>query len=242
MLFLAQAMGRTLVMTVDRLRRRLPVRLADRRRPHFHARRCCCPCAPSLVLYVEFFRRIPFLVILFIVLFLIAGRRSRAPRCSPSRRLGLPALDRLFCRNHPRRPRIGAAPADRGGAALNFSFAGRSLVMVILPQAWQVILPPAVAFMVMFIKDTSLASQIGVVELTFAGKMLINRGFSPVLVFGTILIALFRPVLSAQPLRRVAGEAPCIISRFAACRPRYGSLPGPEGRRRCPSTRARSSA
>ena len=67
---------------------------------------------------------------------------------------------------------------------------------VVLPQSWTVILPPAVAYAVMFIKDTSLASQIGVVELTFAGKVLNNRGFSALLVFGAVLAALFRAVLS----------------------------------------------
>ena len=37
------------------------------------------------------------------------------------------------------------------------------------------ILPPAFAFMVSFIKDTALVSQIGVIELTFAGKVLNNE-------------------------------------------------------------------
>jgi polar amino acid transport system permease protein len=73
--------------------------------------------------------------------------------------------------------------------------------MVILPQSWKVILPPAAAFVVMFIKDTSLASQLGVVELTFAGKMLVNRGFSPVLGFGAILVAYF---ILSYPLSRLA--------------------------------------
>ncbi len=75
------------------------------------------------------------------------------------------------------------------------------LVLVILPQSWKVILPPATAFIVMFIKDTSLASQLGVIELTFAGKMLVNRGFSPVLGFGAILICYF---LLSYPLSRFA--------------------------------------
>ena len=91
--------------------------------------------------------------------------------------------------------------------------------MVILPQAWKVILPPAAAFIVMFIKDTSLASQIGVVELTFAGKMLVNRGFSPVLGFGAILIAYFVLSYPLSRLGRVPGETPCITLRFTAWRP-----------------------
>ena len=62
------------------------------------------------------------------------------------------------------------------------------------------ILPPAFAFVVMFIKDTALASQIGVVELTFARQMLNNRGFSAVLVFGTILVLYF---ILSYPLSRL---------------------------------------
>ena len=83
---------------------------------------------------------------------------------------------------------------------LNFSMV-QTLVFVVLPQSWRVILPPAAAFVVMFIKDTSLASQLGVIELTFAGKMLVNRGFSPVLGFGAILVAYF---LLSYPLSRFA--------------------------------------
>ena len=59
----------------------------------------------------------------------------------------------------------------------------------------------------MFIKDTSLASQIGVVELTFAGKMLNNRGFSAALVYGAVLAPLLRAVLSAGRLGALDGEA-----------------------------------
>jgi polar amino acid transport system permease protein len=87
-----------------------------------------------------------------------------------------------------------------GARTLNFNSL-QTLVKVILPQSWRVILPPAAAFVVMFIKDTSLASQIGVIELTFAGKMLVNRGFSPVLGFGAILASYF---LLSYPLSRLA--------------------------------------
>ena len=52
------------------------------------------------------------------------------------------------------------------------------------------ILPPAFSFFVLFIKDTALASQIGVIELTYAGKVLNNKGFSAALVFGTILCSI----------------------------------------------------
>ena len=67
----------------------------------------------------------------------------------------------------------------------------RTTILVVLPQAWPVILPPAVAFSVAFIKDTALVSQIGVFELTFRGKELNNQGYSGILVFGTIAMCYF---------------------------------------------------
>jgi polar amino acid transport system permease protein len=63
--------------------------------------------------------------------------------------------------------------------------------MIVLPQAWPVIVPPSIAFAVSFIKDTALVSQIGVFELTFRGKELNNQGYSGVLVFGTIALCYF---------------------------------------------------
>jgi polar amino acid transport system permease protein len=74
---------------------------------------------------------------------------------------------------------------------------------VVLPQAWRVILPPAFGFFVLFIKDTALASQIGVVELTFAAKVLNNKGFSAALVFGTILVVYFA---ISYPLARLGAH------------------------------------
>lgn len=75
----------------------------------------------------------------------------------------------------------------------------QTLRYVVVPQAWKIILPPAFSFFILFIKDTALASQIGVVELTYAGKVLNNKGFSAALVFGSILVLYF--VLS-WPLAR----------------------------------------
>ncbi len=71
--------------------------------------------------------------------------------------------------------------------------------MVILPQSWEVIIPPIFIFFIGFIKDTALASQIGVIELTYAGKVLNNKGLSAALVFGTVLIFNF---IISYPLAR----------------------------------------
>ena len=66
-----------------------------------------------------------------------------------------------------------------------------SLRLWALPQSWRVILPPALSFTVGLIKSTSIASQIAVFELTYAAKVLNQKGFSPVLSFGTLLVLYF---------------------------------------------------
>lgn len=152
------------------------------------------------IAYVEFFRRIPFLVILYIVLFVIE------PLVPGTSLLGIATISVCLLStaflSEIIRSGLESVPKTQVEAAsiMNFSTL-QTLVFVVLPQSWRVILPPAAAFVVMFIKDTSLASQLGVIELTFAGKMLVNRGFSPVLGFGAILVAYF---MLSYPLSRFA--------------------------------------
>jgi polar amino acid transport system permease protein len=62
-----------------------------------------------------------------------------------------------------------------------------------------VILPPAVVFIVAFVKDTALLNQIGVFELFFRAKELNNQGYSGVLVFGTVALLYF---VMSYPLMR----------------------------------------
>jgi polar amino acid transport system permease protein len=54
---------------------------------------------------------------------------------------------------------------------------------VILPQAVRIATAPTVGFMVQVVKNTSLASIIGFVELTRAGQIVNNSTFQPFLVF-----------------------------------------------------------
>jgi polar amino acid transport system permease protein len=71
---------------------------------------------------------------------------------------------------------------------------------VILPQAWRLMLPPALSFFLLFIKDTAFASHIGVLELTYAGRCSTRGPFPASLVFGTILILYFA---LSYPLARI---------------------------------------
>jgi polar amino acid transport system permease protein len=152
-----------------------------------------------VTIYVEIFRRIPFLVTLFIVMFAIQVI-SRDISLFLIAVISICMLSTAFL-SEIIRAGMESVPRQQVEAAetLNFGF-WRTQLRVILPQAWKVIIPPAFAFMVMFIKDTSLASQMGVIELTFTGKSLMNRGFSPFLVYGVVLFGYF---VMSYPLARL---------------------------------------
>jgi polar amino acid transport system permease protein len=210
--FLVEAVGRTLWMTligcsVGFVMGLLIAVLRQSRSP------LTLPFRLLAIGYVEFFRRIPFLVILFIVLFAAQPVIPEASLLTLAT-IAVVLLATAFLSEIVRSGLESVPRQQREGAAtLNFS-AAQTLFYVLLPQSWRVILPPTAAFMVMFIKDTSLASFIGVAELTFAGKMLVNNGFSPVLGFGTVLLLYF---IMSYPLARLASH---LEKRLASSRDR----------------------
>jgi polar amino acid transport system permease protein len=72
---------------------------------------------------------------------------------------------------------------------------------VILPQAVRIATAPTVGFMVQVVKNTSLASIIGFVELTRAGQIVNNSTFQPFLVFlfvGAIYFSICYPLSVAS--------------------------------------------
>ena len=82
---------------------------------------------------------------------------------------------------------------------------------VILPQAVRLAIPPTVGFMVQIVKNTSLASVIGFVELSRAGQIVNNSTFEPFVVFScvaAIYFALCYPLsLAARALERKSHAA-----------------------------------
>ena len=148
------------------------------------------PARISSTVFVESFRRIPFLVTLMLVFFafnimgydvsvfwvaVLAVCLIATAYISEIVRAGL---------NSVHQNQWDTA------TAMNFGLV-RSLYFVVVPQSWKVILPPAFAFFILYVKDTALASHIGVEELTYVGKMYNTKGFSPFLSWGSILIIYF---------------------------------------------------
>ncbi|SMG60736.1 amino acid ABC transporter permease [Paraburkholderia susongensis] len=62
---------------------------------------------------------------------------------------------------------------------------------VILPQAVKIATPPTVGFMVQIIKNTSLASVVGFVELARSGQIINNSLFQPFIVYLIIAAVYF---------------------------------------------------
>jgi polar amino acid transport system permease protein len=67
----------------------------------------------------------------------------------------------------------------------------QTLGNVILPQAMRAATPPTVGFLVQLIKDSSLATVLGFVELTRAAQLVNNATFRSFTIFGTIAVLYF---------------------------------------------------
>jgi len=196
--FIAQAMGRTLSMTligcVFGFAFGLVLALTRRSTLAW--------LAPARILssaYVELFRRIPFLVILFVVLF---GIQLVAPRASLFT-VAIVSICLLAAAllSETIRAGLNSVPYQQveAAAALNLGYRD-TLIYVVFPQAWRVMLPPAVACVVMLIKDTALASYMGIAELTFSAKVLTTRGVPAATGFAVILMCYFA---MSYPLMRL---------------------------------------
>jgi polar amino acid transport system permease protein len=142
------------------------------------------------IAYVEIFRRIPFLVVIYLVLFFIQTVSSDASLFTIA--VISICIYAVAYTADIIRGGLESVPHTQVEAAQAMNLTRfQTTFTIVLPQAWPVIVPPAIAFAVSFIKDTALVSQIGVFELTFRGKELNNQGFSGVLVFGTIALCYF---------------------------------------------------
>ncbi len=148
------------------------------------------PVRAVLIVWTEMIRRVPFLVLLMCVFF--AFQLSGANKTlfviavtAVTLRMSALAAENV-------RAGYQAVPPRQWEAAQVLNIPPlQALFRIILPQAWKVILPPSTIHTVSMIKETSLVSQIGFLELTFAARMLNQRGFSALICFGSILVIYF---------------------------------------------------
>ncbi|MDF2619037.1 MAG: polar amino acid transporter, inner rane subunit [Xanthobacteraceae bacterium] len=87
---------------------------------------------------------------------------------------------------------IEAVPRPQWEAAEGLALSrSQRMVKVILPQAIRIATPPTVGFMVQIVKNTSLASVVGFVELTRSGQIINNSMFEPFLIYSIIAVVYF---------------------------------------------------
>lgn len=140
--------------------------------------------------WVDIIRGTPFLVQLFIVFFILpeAGIQLDA---FPAAVIAMTNLAACFICEIVSGG-ILAVPNGQLEAATASGLSGfQQLRHIILPQAMRVILPPLVGMYVLLIKDSSVVSAIGVVDVTRAGWLTVQRIPEGVMVFGLVGLLYF---------------------------------------------------
>jgi polar amino acid transport system permease protein len=202
MLFLGQAVLNTLVASVVgcAIGYALGFALATLRLPQVMP---LAAVRTAAILWVEAFRRIPFLVLLLLVFFLSQALKIEAPLWAIAVTAVAIRMSALAAENV--RAGYESVRPQQWEAALTMNIPALSaLRRVVLPQSWRVILPPSIVHVLSMVKETSLVSQIGFIEITFAAKMLTQRGFSAMLTYGTALVLYFCVSWALASLARAA--------------------------------------
>ena len=135
--------------------------------------------------YVSFVRGTPFVVQIFIIFFILPEWGVQLEPF-PAALLAMAILGSAFICEIVAGG-ISSIPKGQWEAATSSGLTlFQQLRLVILPQAMRVILPPLVGQYVLLIKDTSVVSVIGVMELTRVGWLTVMRIPEGLMVFSLV--------------------------------------------------------
>ena len=140
--------------------------------------------------WVDMVRGTPFLVQVFIIFFILPefGIHLEA---FPAAVIALTNLAACFICGIVAAG-IESVPTGQKEAATSTGLSGlQQLRYIILPQAMRVILPPLVGQYVLLIKDSSVVSAIGVMDVTRVGWLTVQRVPQGLLVFGLVALLYF---------------------------------------------------
>ena len=130
-------------------------------------------------IYVEFFRGVPLVMVIFWIWFVIPQLLRRP---IPEYGVALTAFVIFEAAYFGEIVRAGVQSVSRGqveaATALGMT-ATKTMAHVVLPQALKNMVPSLVTQMIVLFKDTSLASIIGYVDLTKAAQIVNNREIKP---------------------------------------------------------------
>jgi polar amino acid transport system permease protein len=133
--------------------------------------------------YMEFFQGTPLLLQLFLIFFGIPIVLGYDVSPWVSAAIALTAYSTAFL-SDIWRGCVESIPKTQweAGTALGLSYF-QQLGYIIIPQSIKISIPPTIGFLVQVIKNTSLTSIIGFVELTRQGQILTNVTLQPFIIF-----------------------------------------------------------
>ena len=146
--------------------------------------------ARALGLYVDFFRATPFLVQVFIVFFILPAAGIELSAFAA----GVVALSNLAACFIGEIVAAGlkAVPQGQREAALASGMTpAQQMRLVLMPQAVRIVTPSLVGQFVLLIKDSSVVSAIGLLDLTRSGWMIVQSVPQGLMVFGTVGLGYF---------------------------------------------------
>ena len=140
--------------------------------------------------WVDLIRGPPFLVQIFIIFFILPGIGIEL-EAFPAAVIALSNLAASFICEIVAGG-ILAVPSGQREAATASGLSGyQQLRYIVLPQAMRTILPPLVGQYVLLVKDSSVVSAIGVVDLTRVGWLTVQRVPEGLMVFGLVGLLYF---------------------------------------------------
>jgi polar amino acid transport system permease protein len=151
-------------------------------------------------LYIQVIQSIPVLMVLFLAYYgLSLAGFELPPLLAASVSLGIYVSAYLA---EIWRGSIEAVPFQQWEASASLALTrAQQYRYIVIPQALRISLPPTVGFLVQLVKNTSIVSVVGFVELSRAGQLVNNATFQPFKIFGVVALVYF---LICFPLSRLS--------------------------------------
>lgn len=140
--------------------------------------------------WVDVIRGTPFLVQVFIIFFILPGIGIEL-EAFPAAVIALTNLSASFICEIVASGILSVSKGQREAATASGLSQFQQLRYIVLPQAMRTILPPLVGQYVLLIKDSSVVSAIGVVDITRVGWLTVQRIPEGIMVFGLVGLLYF---------------------------------------------------
>ena len=140
--------------------------------------------------WVDLIRGTPFLVQVFIIFFILPGIGIEL-EAFPAAVIALSNLTASFICEIVAGGILAVPKGQREAATAAGLSQYQQLRSIVLPQAMRTIMPPLVGQYVLLIKDSSVVSAIGVVDITRVGWLTVQRVPEGLMVFGLVGLLYF---------------------------------------------------